>query len=109
MKFGDFVSSDAIRAQLGARLVVVTLGADGALMRGEVQASAEGAPASVVDTTGAGDVLLGVLVAALAGSGFDPGAAAQALPFAVATAARSTERYGVLDALPDSVKLPTEH
>jgi len=101
--------AEAIRAQLGARLVVVTLGADGALMRGEVQASAEGAPASVVDTTGAGDVLLGVLVAALAGSGFDPGAAAQALPFAVATAARSTERYGALDALPDSVKLPTEH
>ena len=95
----------ALCTQLGARVVVVTLGAEGALVRGEAQANAKGVPADAVDTTGAGDVLLGVLVAALAGAGFDPGSVAEALPLAAATAARSTERYGALDALPRSITL----
>jgi sugar/nucleoside kinase (ribokinase family) len=97
--------AEALCADLGARAVVVTLGADGALLRGETQADAKGLAANVVDTTGAGDALLGVLVAALAGSGFDLAAAANALPLAVAIAARSTERYGALDALPSSISL----
>ena len=97
--------AEALCTDLGAGAVVVTLGADGALMRGETQANAKGLAANVVDTTGAGDALLGVLVAALAGSGFDLAAAAGALPLAVTTAARSTERYGALDALPSSISL----
>ncbi|MHB8060882.1 MAG: carbohydrate kinase family protein, partial [Gaiellaceae bacterium] len=97
--------AETLCAALGARAVVVTLGPDGALMRGEAQADIRGLSADVVDTTGAGDALLGVLVAALAGSGFDLAAAAAALPFAGMIAARSTERYGAFDALPRSIVL----
>jgi sugar/nucleoside kinase (ribokinase family) len=95
----------AICATLEARLAIVTLGADGALMRGEADADAPGVTASVVDTTGAGDAVTGVLAAALAASGFDSGAAARALPLAVAVASRSTEGYGALGALPASIDL----
>jgi len=97
--------AEALCAQLGARVVVVTLGAEGALVRGETRANANGVAADVVDTTGAGDAFLGVLVAALTTSGFDPAAAAEALPLAMATAARSTERYGAVDALPGAIQL----
>jgi len=97
--------AETLCAQLGARVVVVTLGAEGALVRGETRANANGVSADVVDTTGAGDVFLGVLVAALATSGFDPAAAVEALPLAMATAARSTERYGAVDALPGAIQL----
>ncbi|HEY5159931.1 MAG TPA: PfkB family carbohydrate kinase [Gaiellaceae bacterium] len=98
-------AAEVLCAQLGARVVVVTLGAAGALMRGEAQASVKGVPAKAVDTTGAGDALLGVLVAALAGSAFDAGAAAEALPLAVTIAARSTERFGAVEALPSEIVL----
>ncbi|MES1247820.1 MAG: PfkB family carbohydrate kinase, partial [Actinomycetota bacterium] len=84
----------AICATLDVRLAVVTLGADGALMRGEASADAPGVPAEVVDTTGAGDAVTGVLAAALAQSGFDPREAARALGIAVGVASRSTESYG---------------
>jgi sugar/nucleoside kinase (ribokinase family) len=96
-------AAERICSSLGARLAVVTLGADGALVRGEARADAVGVPARVVDTTGAGDAVTGVLVAALAASGFDPSAAAEALPRAVAVAARSTEAYGAVEALPLSL------
>lgn len=98
-------AAEAICAELGARIAVVTLGAEGALVRGEARADAPGVAARVVDTTGAGDVLLGVLVAALARSHYDPGAAARLLPFAVSTAARSTESYGAVDALTDAIDI----
>ncbi|HYA08814.1 MAG TPA: PfkB family carbohydrate kinase [Gaiellaceae bacterium] len=96
-------AAERICSSLGARLAVVTLGADGALMRGAARADAAGVPARVVDTTGAGDAVTGVLVAALAASGFDPEAAAEALPRAVAVAARSTEAYGAVEGLPRSL------
>lgn len=99
------LAAEALAAELGARVVVVTLGAEGALVRGEATADVPGVAAKAVDTTGAGDVLLGVLVAALANSSFDPGAVARALPLAVATAARSTESYGALDALATTIIL----
>lgn len=96
-------AGDALCAQLGARVVVVTLGAEGALIRGEALAEAPGVPAEVVDTTGAGDALLGVLVSALARSGFDPHAAALSLPLAIEIAARSTEGYGATDSLANAI------
>lgn len=99
--------AEALCARFGARVVVVTLGADGALIRGEARADAKGVSAEAVDTTGAGDVLLGVLLAALAHSGFDPAAAAAVLPLAMSNAARSTERYGAVDALPAAIALPS--
>jgi sugar/nucleoside kinase (ribokinase family) len=96
-------AAEALASALGARLVAVTLGAEGVLLRGDARADVPGVPARVVDTTGAGDAVTGVLVAALAASGFDPGAAAEALPHAVAVAARSTEAYGAVEALPRSL------
>jgi len=98
-------AAEAVCASLGVRLAVVTLGADGALLRGDARADAPGVAARVVDTTGAGDAVTGVLVAALAAGGFDPQAAADALPRAVEVAARSTEAYGAVEALPARIPL----
>ncbi|HXO10156.1 MAG TPA: PfkB family carbohydrate kinase [Solirubrobacteraceae bacterium] len=81
----------------GARLVVLSLGADGAILRGEVRADAPGECADVVNTAGAGDVLTGTLLAALALDAFAPRAAADALPSAVTAAARACERWGAVD------------
>ena len=89
---------------MGAELVAVTLGPDGALLRGAVCADAQRRAARTpIDTTGAGDVVTGVLIAALATSGYSADAAAQALPVAVAAAARATEGWGAIDALPDEI------
>jgi fructokinase len=93
--------SDPVRAaeaatRLGCRLALVTLGADGALLRGEAEADVPGAAASVRDTTGAGDALMGVVLAALASSDYHPAAAGVSLPAAVECAARTTEHYGAL-------------
>ena len=91
--------------EMGAGLVAVTLGPDGALLRGAATADAPGVPARAVDTTGAGDVVTGVLTAALSTSGFSAQAAADALGPAVAAAARATEGWGALDSLPDEVAI----
>lgn len=81
----------------GARHVVITCGADGAILRGGgLSADAAGVPARVVDTTGAGDAVTGVLLARLAGSGYYPPTMAAALPEAVAAGAAATERWGAL-------------
>lgn len=81
----------------GARMVVLTLGAHGAMLRGELKADVRGARARVLSTVGAGDVLTGVLLAHLAASRFYPPSAAAALPRAVEQAARACERWGALD------------
>jgi fructokinase len=81
----------------GARLVVVTLGSDGAILRGELRANVPGASAHALSTVGAGDALAGTLVARLAGSNFYPPSVAAGLADAVAEAARSCERWGALD------------
>ena len=80
----------------GARLAVVTLGPDGALLRGEVEADVPGRPARTVSTVGAGDALMGVLLGRLSLAGFSPSAVAAALPEAVEVAARATERWGAV-------------
>ena len=81
----------------GARLVVITLGADGAMLRGELRADVDGVPAQVVSTMGAGDVFTGTLLARLALSDFYPPAVAASLREAVGAAARACERWGTLD------------
>jgi fructokinase len=86
-------AADAL-VEAGARLAVVTLGAGGALLRGERAADVAGVPARVLSAVGAGDALMGVLLARLALDRFDPAAAAAALPDAVAAGARATERWG---------------
>jgi len=84
-------------ADAGARIVVVTLGPQGALLRGELSADVPGVPAKVVSTVGAGDALTGVLLARLAAAGFEPAAAAAALQEAVEASARACERWGSLE------------
>ncbi|MEA2198542.1 MAG: fructokinase [Solirubrobacteraceae bacterium] len=81
----------------GARLVVITLGAEGAILRGEFEAEAEGPDVEVVSTVGAGDVLTGVLLARLAGTGFYPPAVAASLSAAVYEAGEACRRWGALE------------
>jgi fructokinase len=99
---GEDEPADAANAicALGATVAVVTLGSEGAIARGAVAADAPGVGAEVVDATGAGDVVTGVLVAALAAANFDPAAIAETLSAAVETASRSTESWGAAEALP---------
>jgi sugar/nucleoside kinase (ribokinase family) len=80
----------------GARHVIVTLGPRGAILRGELRRDAPGVPADVVNTTGAGDAFLGVLIARLGQSRYYPPSLAAALPEAVREAARATERWGAV-------------
>lgn len=81
----------------GARMVVLTLGPDGALLRGELRLDVAGRPANVLSTIGAGDVLTGVLLARLAASAFYPASVAASLPEAVALSAQACERWGALE------------
>jgi sugar/nucleoside kinase (ribokinase family) len=83
--------------EAGAHVAVVTLGAGGAIVRGQVEAGAPGVPTRVISTVGAGDVLTGILVARLAAQGFDPAALPAALPEAVEQSARACERWGALE------------
>jgi ribokinase len=83
----------ALEQRTGAP-VVVTLGARGALVGGEVIAPP---PVHPVDTTGAGDSFTGALAAELA-RGADIGAAAR---FATAAAALSTQAAGAREGMPD--------
>jgi fructokinase len=83
--------------ELGARTVVVTLGADGALLRGTGGTlDVPGVPAEPVDTTGAGDAVSGVLLARLGAAKFDPAVLPDALAEAVGVAARVTEHFGAV-------------
>lgn len=93
----DIEAAAASLLAAGAAHVVVTLGADGALLRGGgLNRDVGGVAARPVDTTGAGDAVTGVLLAGLARTGYYPAALAAALPDAVAEGARATERYGAL-------------
>jgi sugar/nucleoside kinase (ribokinase family) len=75
---------------------VVTLGADGALMRGAIEADVPGRPVRLASSVGAGDALMGVLLGRLALARFYPPAAAAALPEAVEASARACERWGAV-------------
>jgi sugar/nucleoside kinase (ribokinase family) len=81
----------------GARIVVITLGSAGAILRGALRADVEAVPSKVLSTVGAGDALTGTLLARLALSGFYAPAVAAALGEAVAAAAAACERWGSLD------------
>ena len=82
----------------GAQHVIVTLGARGAILRGPGRRrDVAGRPADVVSTVGAGDVFLGVVLAALGKTDFYAPAIAAALPDAVEEAARACERWGALE------------
>ena len=89
----------AARALLkaGARMVVITLGADGAILRGPIRADVPGVPAKVLSTIGAGDTMTGTLIAKLALSNFYPPVVAASLRDAVAASAAVCERWGALE------------
>jgi fructokinase len=94
--------SDPERAALalrkaGARLVVITLGSGGAILRGAVRGDVAAVPTRVVSTIGAGDAFTGTLVARLALSEFYPAAAAAALGEAAHAAAQACEHWGSVD------------
>jgi sugar/nucleoside kinase (ribokinase family) len=93
----DPEAAAAALLKAGARLVVLTLGPRGAMLRGELTATVQGVRARVLSTLGAGDVLTGVLIANLAATRFYPPAVAAALPHAVQQSARACERWGALD------------
>ena len=65
-------------AGAGAELVVLTLGADGAILRGVLELDVPAVPCRVQNTAGAGDVLTGTLLAALARDRFAPAASGRA-------------------------------
>jgi fructokinase len=92
--------TDAAQALLarGARHAVVTIGAAGAVLAGPhgMRHRAAGVPAEVVCTTGAGDAVAGVLLAALADADYDAAVLPRALDAAMAAGARATERWGAL-------------
>ena len=81
----------------GPRAVVVTLGADGALVvEGDRAEHVPAQPVDVVDTTGAGDTFCGALADALArGAGL-----VEAARWGVAAAALSVTRSGAQDGMP---------
>jgi fructokinase len=94
---GDPERAALALVKAGARMVVITLGPDGAILRGELRADVPGVAAKVVSTIGAGDTLTGILLAQLALSNFYPPAVAAALPDAVRASARACERWSALD------------
>jgi fructokinase len=96
---GEYDPERAATALLkaGARLVAITLGSRGAILRGEERAEARGLDVAVRSTIGAGDAVTGTLLARLAATGFYPAAAAAGLPDAVAAGAAACGRWGALD------------
>jgi fructokinase len=91
---GEPAQAAAALCELGARLAVVTMGAEGALIRGEASAEAPAPEVEVVAPLGAGDAFMGELAAGLARLGWAAGRAAEALPAATAAGARACQGWG---------------
>lgn len=83
----------------GARNVVITLGPEGALVRGRFQANVPAAAprGRLLSTVGAGDALTATLIARLAAAGWYEPAIVAGMPGALAEAARACERWGSTD------------
>lgn len=86
----------ALRAR-GPRVVIVTLGADGAVgMDGDAVVTHPGFPVASIDAVGAGDAFTGALAVALA----EQRPLAAALRFACAAGAMATTKRGAMPSLP---------
>ena len=81
---------------LGAELAVVTLGAEGAVIRGACEAEVPAPRVEVVSTLGAGDAFMGTLVGELARLDWDLERADRALEPALAAAADACTRWAAL-------------
>ena len=89
------------------KLVIVTLGAHGALWRfGELEGTVPGFAVKVADTNGAGDTFLGAMLSRLAGRPSGPFAGLNAaelegyLDYANRAAALTCTRSGAIPAMP---------
>lgn len=82
---------------MGTELAVVTLGEEGAVIRGACEAEAPAVEVEVVSTLGAGDAFMGTLVAGLATRDWDSSRADDALGPALEAAAKACTRYSALD------------
>jgi sugar/nucleoside kinase (ribokinase family) len=83
-------------AEMGAELAVVTLGEEGAVIRGACEAELPSPEVEVVSTLGAGDAFMGTFVAGLAERGWDLARAAEALGPALDAAAEACTRWAAL-------------
>jgi fructokinase len=86
----------AIR-KAGARNVVITDGARGAMLRGKIRLDVPSIPARVVSTIGAGEALTATLLARLQITGFYEPAIAAAMKQALLGASEARERWGACD------------
>ncbi|MDP2711166.1 MAG: PfkB family carbohydrate kinase [Solirubrobacteraceae bacterium] len=94
----DVEAAAASLLAAGARHVIVTLGARGAILRAPgMNLDVRAQPAQMRSAIGAGDVFLGVVIAHLGQTDYYSSALAAALPDAVEHAARACERWGALD------------
>lgn len=90
----------------GVKCVIVTLGAEGALMRGkDFEIKGKGKPRKVVDTTGAGDSFWGAVLYNFIKSGKKPDSLTQSdgeefLAFANTVAGLCVEKRGAIPAMP---------
>jgi sugar/nucleoside kinase (ribokinase family) len=80
--------------ELGAALGVVTVGREGAVMRGAASGEASSPRVEVVSPLGAGDAFMGALAAGLARVDWDPERGAKALKGAVEAGARACTGWG---------------
>ena len=83
-------------AAMGAELAVVTLGAEGAVMRGACEAEALAPEVELVSSIGAGDAFMGTLVAELARRKWRSEYAGEALVPALAAAARACTHWSAV-------------
>ncbi len=90
----DPAAAAAALSGMGARLGVVTVGREGAVMRGAASAELDSPRVEVVSPLGAGDAFMGALAAGLARVDWDPGRGAEALPGAVEAGARACTGWG---------------
>jgi sugar/nucleoside kinase (ribokinase family) len=83
-------------AAMGAELAVVTLGEEGAVIRGACEAELPAPRVEVVSTLGAGDAFMGTFVGGLAERGWDSARAGEALGPALEAAAAACTRWAAL-------------
>lgn len=100
----DPAQGSGILAQLGIRLIFITLGANGAFFRlGEQTGSVPGIPVKVGDTNGAGDTFFGAALSKLVKEDLDRltlPRLTQIAAFANKAASITTSRHGAIPAMP---------
>lgn len=101
----DLAAGSAQLAAMGIRLVLVTLGADGAYYRfGNSTGHISGVPCNVADTNGAGDTFFGAILAQLAKKNLENLTVPELetmIAYANKAASITTSRPGAIPAMPD--------